>query len=431
MTRRKYAASLTYSALWLAFSLIFAIPWMHEVAIYVPFWLALVAITGSALIPGVAMAFINASLLLDERRPLVTPPYTPPVSILIAAYNEEEYIKQTLESIAGQSYDGDIQIIVSDDGSTDRTRQIVDNFRRRCKDGRIKITITGPKANAGKANALNIGLRWATGEYVITVDADSDLHEGALSNLVYTMHALDESFAAVAGCVLCKNHDVSVITRLQYWDYMLGISGVKRAQSMYNGTLVAQGAFSIYRRSVLEELGGWPDEIGEDIVLSWSMLNKGYSIYHSEKAVCWTNVPEDYKSFFKQRKRWSRGIIEAFRKHPNLLLRNDMHTFFVWYNLMFPYIDIAFLLVFVPGVLAAIFLGFYLLAGKITLYLLPITFIYNLIILRIQKKEMSQIGITMDRNRGYFVYILLYQLFMNPATISGYVSELTKRKKTW
>ena len=430
-TKTKYLVSLIYAALWLTLSLYFAIPWMYEVSSYVPFWLSLIAITGSALIPGLAMAFVNVSLLLDKRRELKTPPYTPPISIIVAAYNEEEYIEGTLNSIADQHYLADIELIVSDDGSTDGTRKIVERFRRRNKSGHIRVIICGPKKNGGKANALNIALRKASHEYVITVDADSDLHPGALNNLVFTLNALDDKHAAVAGSILCKNHDVSLITRLQYWDYMLGISGVKRAQSMYDGTMVAQGAFSIYRKSVLEEVGGWPDEVGEDIVLSWSILAKGYSIYYSEKAICWTNVPEDYKSFFKQRKRWSRGLIEAFRKHPELLVRNDMHTFFVWYNLMFPYIDISFVTVFVPGVLAALIFGFYLLAGKMTLLLLPITFIYNLIILQIQKKEMKGLGITLDRKRGYFIYIMFYQLFMNPATITGYAAELTRRKKTW
>ena len=290
-TKTKYLVSLIYATLWLTLSLYFAIPWMHEVSQYIPFWLCFIAITGSALIPGMAMAFVNLSLLLDKRRELKTPPYTPPISIIVAAYNDEEYIECTLKSIADQHYLGDIELIVADDGSTDGTRKIVERFRRRNKREHIRVIICGPKKNGGKANALNIALKKATHEYVITVDADSDLHPGALNNLVFTLHALDDKHAAVAGSILCKNHDVSLTTKVQYWDYMLGISGVKRAQSMYDGTMVAQGAFSIYRKSVLEEVGGWPDKVGEDIVLSWSMLSKGYSIYHSEKATAGRTYP--------------------------------------------------------------------------------------------------------------------------------------------
>ena len=80
---------------------------------------------------------------------------------------------------------------------------------------------------------------------------------------------------AVAGAVLVRNSRASLMTAAQEWDYFHGISAVKRMQSMYHGTLVAQGAFSLYRKQALKTVGGWPDCVGEDIVMTWAMLERG------------------------------------------------------------------------------------------------------------------------------------------------------------
>jgi biofilm PGA synthesis N-glycosyltransferase PgaC len=426
----KYITALIYSFIWFLFSLLFAIPWIVEISKFVPIWIAWFVITGMALIPGIAMSFINISLLMDKR-----PKYTelieyPKISIIVAAYNEQESIENTLISILEQDYNNIINIIVANDGSTDNTKNIVLNFIN--KNSVENIRIVDSKYNIGKANVLNLALKEIIDEYVITLDADSELHPNSLKSIVNSMINKDKTYAAVAGTILCKNYNESFIAKLQDWDYLLGISAVKRIQSMYKGTLVAQGAFSIYRRYVLEEVGGWPDKIGEDIVLSWAILNKGYYIDHSEEAVCWTNVPITYKVFYLQRKRWSRGLIEAFRQYPNLLLKKEMYIFFIWYNLMFPYIDIMFIFFFIPGILAAIFFKFYLLAGSITLYLLPMTFLYSFIIFNIQKKELNKLKISMiNKNVNYILYMFLYQFIMTPATLAGYISEILKTKRVW
>ena len=430
--KNKFRSALIYSFLWLLFSLYFAIPWIETISNYIPLLFSWILITGMALIPGIAMAFVNFSLLIDKRPKYDLDIKYPSITIIIAAYNEEKTIETTLRSIIEQEYDAIIDVIIGNDGSTDSTKIIAHNFISKGMNENIKMRIVDSPVNVGKANILNLALKEVRNEYVITLDADSELHTLALKHIVSCMVNSDAGYAAVAGSILCKNFNVSLITKLQDWDYLLGISAVKRIQSMYKGTLVAQGAFSIYRSSVLEEVGGWPDKIGEDIVLSWAILNKGYYINHSENAICFTNVPETYKIFYRQRKRWSRGLIEAFRRYPGMLLKNKMYSFFIWYNLMFPYIDIMFLFGFVPGVLMALIFGFHLLAGKITLLLLPLTFLYSSIIFTIQKRKLRQLNIDMGgKNISYLRYMFFYQFLMTPATLAGYLSEIFKRKRVW
>jgi poly-beta-1,6-N-acetyl-D-glucosamine synthase len=83
-------------------------------------------------------------------------------------------------------------------------------------------------------------------------------------------------------------------------------------QGMYHGILVAQGAFSLYRRYALEEVGRWPECVGEDTVLSWALLQEGYGIGYADNALAFTNVPTKLRQFALQRKCWSRGLMEAF-----------------------------------------------------------------------------------------------------------------------
>lgn len=426
--KRKFSSSVGYSALWLLFSLTFAVTWIGDISSFFPSWLSWLAISGSALLPGMAMSFVNSSLMMDRRPRRIRLSEYPEVTVIVAAYNEESTIFETLSSIDRLDYPGRIVAIVANDGSADGTSAEAARFS---PSSGMSVSVLDLQKNSGKACALNEALSIAESEYVVTLDADSSLHPEAMKRIVEHIVERGASYSAVAGSILCGNAEDSFMARMQYWDYALGISSVKRTQSMYGGTLVAQGAFSIYRRQALLDAGGWPDMIGEDIVLSWSMLASGGSIGHCEKAVCYTNVPAGYRQFYRQRKRWSRGLIEAFRRHGSLLSSGRMYSIFVWYNLMFPYIDLAFMLVFVPGLAAAMF-GFYLLAGKMTLLLLPVAFVYSYIGAWKQKRDLEELGISLRKDRiGYVSYMFLYQLAMTPAAISGYFSEIFKRKRVW
>ena len=117
----------------------------------------------------------------------------------------------------------------------------------------------------------------------------------------------NKKVGAVAGTIFVKNATKNLITKMQYWEYLLSLSCIKRVQGLFQSTLVAQGAFSIYDTSLLKEIGGWKDSIGEDIVLSWEILSKGYKIYYDDCAISFTNVPESLKVFTRQRTRWARG----------------------------------------------------------------------------------------------------------------------------
>ncbi len=285
--------------------------------------------------------------------------------------------------------------------------------------------------NLGKASALNLGLQMAKSSLVITIDGDSYLYRNALSNLVRRYMSDPPNTRAVAGAVLVRNSRKNMVTAIQEWDYFHGIAAIKRLQSLYQGTLVAQGAFSIYDTALLREIGGWPLTVGEDIVLTWSILERGHRVGFAENACLFTNAPETWGQFIRQRQRWSRGLMEAFKAHWRLLFKPRMTTLFIWWNLLFPYLDVVYTFAFIPGLVLALF-GVYWIAGPMTLLVLPLAMLVNYLMFTIQSQMFVEQGLTVRRNvAGFIFYALFYGIVLQPACVVGYLQELTRRKKRW
>ncbi len=430
----KMAISAIFVFAWLTVSIYISRPWIADLGAHVPVFVAWFIVTGLALIPGMANALIISGLVLDKRPIFSIHPRSkfPPVSMLVAAYNEEHDIAATLHSVMAQNYPGMLEVIVVDDGSTDKTARVVSQVISENKNPNIEFLLHSLPQNRGKAQALNAGLELASHAYIVTLDADSYLHRNSLRNLVNYMLSSTPDTGAVAGSVLVRNSRSNWLTKLQEWDYFHGISVVKRIQSLYQGTLVAQGAYSMFKKSVLQVCGGWKDTMGEDIVLTWGLHSKGYKVRYAENAIVFTNVPETYKKFFRQRKRWARGLIEAFVQHPDVIVRPRLNLPFIWYNLTFPYLDFVYLFVFVPGVMAAVVFHNYLVVGLVTLLLLPLMILINGTMYYKQRKVFKRVGLEIRQNLwGFLIYMLGYQLFMTPACIAGYAAEILRLKKNW
>lgn len=398
--------------------------WIGNLAGIVSLPGALILVGFVAIIPGYLNMFLLLNLLgyrqarLDPHIPL------PPVSILIAARNEAENLPETLRGIYEQDYPGEVELIVVDDGSTDDTLNYLRSVQ---KPGLNVISIP----HGGKAAALNSGLEAVSHRVLVTIDADTFIYKQGLRRIVARLIS-NPKCAAVAGSVLAKNSRASHFTRLQEWDYFLAIGAVKRQQGMYRGTLVAQGAFSAYRTGVVRAARGWPNRIGEDIMLTWALLREGHQIDHEPTAVAFTRVPETYRHFFRQRQRWARGMIEALKNHLAIVWkRRGFAGFFVALDLLFPPLDFFFTTAFLPGVILAL-LGYYYLAGLMTLLVLPITALIVMVMLRFQKSVFNFLGLKIRRNiAGFFAYFLIYQFIVSPICVIGYAQELLNLKRKW
>ncbi|WP_338243085.1 glycosyltransferase [Aurantiacibacter hainanensis] len=414
------------------FSLWLSLPWLADLGQLSHPLLAILVLTFIAYVPGFMNAFLLSSLVLRPTSLRADPPTWPGISVLIAAYQEEDMISQTLRSLSTSPYPGPIEVIVVDDGSQDRTFDVASGCRSlfAARDD-FSLVILRMQRNSGKAAALNHGLEQAFHDLVITIDADTRLEPGAISSIVAHLYAAPPQTAAIAGTVLVANPKASLVAAAQQWDYFHGIAAVKRMQGMFNSTLVAQGAFSLYRKAALIEAGGWPDTVGEDIVLTWSLLRRGYRVRHAEDAVAWTHAPEDFPALARQRKRWARGMIEALNLHKSLLLKPRLGTMFIYWNLLFIAIDLAFTFAFLPGIALALF-GIFWLAGPVTLLVLPLAALWNVIIYRIQTRMMKREGIAMEKSAlGFIAFAFFYPLVMQPVSVWGYASEFIGRTKQW
>lgn len=425
--RQKFAIALALALGWMALSIWLSAPWFRELAAVTHPLLAAYLIGFIAIVPGFMNAFLMASLALDRRPGIKKFESYPGVTVLVAAYNEEASIAETIESLMRQNYPGPMEVIVVNDGSQDQTASRVTDLLPRYPN----LRLIDLKKNGGKSGALNHGLAQSRHSLVATVDADCLIWNHGLRNLVGRYLSDPPETRAVAGAILIRNSRENWVTKAQEWDYFLGIAAIKRVQSLFQGTLVAQGAFSVYDRKLVTELGGWPDTVGEDIVLTWKILDAGYRVGHAENAIAFTRCPATFTQFVRQRQRWSRGLIEAFKACPRILSRRRLPIFYVWWNTLFPLMDIAYTFGFIPGLVLALF-GYFWIVGPMTLALLPMSLLMTQLMYLRSKATFDSLGLTVRRNRlGLLSYALIYSMILQPACVWGYVSEWLNLRKTW
>lgn len=245
-----FLTSIIVALIYLIFSICININWINDIACYLGYFLAIYLVVFVAIIPGFNYVFNFISLLFNKKDKKKETKKEADVTVLIPVYNAKDSIKDTIESIQKQKYCGNIYINIIDDGSEDGTLELLKSM-----DLSPNIKLIEAK-HKGKANALNKGLDMVKTDYTITIDSDTVLHPLAIRNIMNKLRNSNEKTAATAGCLFVKNGKKSFITKLQEWDYTLGIFGVKYIQGNYNSTLVAQGAFSAYKTKALKEIGG-------------------------------------------------------------------------------------------------------------------------------------------------------------------------------
>lgn len=286
--------------------------------------------------------------------------------------------------------------------------------------------------HGGKANALNAALATIEAPLVATIDADTLLMSYSLKHAVARLLVSPPDTVAVAGAVLVRNSRQNLLTRAQEWDYFLGIASVKRGQSLLQGTLVAQGAFSVYDTTALKLVGGWPNRIGEDIVLTWRMLLQGGRSVFEPTAVAFTDAPAQWRAFARQRRRWARGMIEGLRDHGFALLKRlNFYSHSVAGNFLFPFLDATFTLAFIPGVVLAA-TGNFAIVGPMTVMVLPLNALLGGVMFFHQRRVFATVNLRVRKNRrGLFFYFFCYQFMMSPISLAGYLLEAARRRRTW
>ena len=411
----------TITVLWFALTVWASSFWFNSLADAVGLVAAVFFVGGLALVPSTMNMFIVAGLLLDRRPPRRALARYPALSVLMYVRDQAQSIAQTIESIRRQEYPGPFEVILIDDASSDRTAQIVRDMGYRW------IKVLRQSRNRGKAAALNRALEAAQHELIVTLDADAILFGDALWSMVERYVTSEPDVRAISGCVLVRNSRDNWLTRAQEWDYFHGLASMKRMQSQYQGTVVAEAAFTIYDRAALNEIGGWRSDVAEDMLLTWDFLQRNWRVGFAEDACCFIIVPADLKSLLRQRMRHARVSLRAISELPAELIKRRTSMLFVAWHLLFPWTDLAFTLGFVPGVILSVAYSSHLLMGPMALTLLPAALLLNVVIFFVMRAMFHDHGLKIRRNvGGLLVYMFGYSLLLQPARVAGYLVTLVR-----
>lgn len=303
-------------------------------------WMFAVAIT-----LGIARSAIIVVLAYLRRRPKwLDDTINPPVTVIVPGYNEEPVILRTVESVLASNY-ANLKVIVIDDGSTDKTFDVVEAAYG--KDPRVLLV---SQKNQGKAQALNHGYKLAESEIIVAIDADTIILPDAVSRLV--RHFANAKVGAVAGNTKVGNR-VNILTRLQAVEYITSQNLDRRAFERFNAILVVPGAIGAWRKSVVDAVGGYSSEtLAEDADLTVAIIRAGYRVTYEAGAIAMTEAPETLAQLLRQRLRWSLGIMQTGWKHKRAILEGrgiglvaipNIVVFGVVLSLFAPIADIVFI----------------------------------------------------------------------------------------
>ena len=300
-----------------------------------------------------------------DKEYLFTPGILPSISILAPAYNEAKTVLQSVHSLLTLQHP-DYEVIVVNDGSSDDTMSVLEREfdLERVDPGGTGTLATAPvrgvyrsranaklrvvdKENGGKADALNAGINLARCEYICSIDSDSLLEPDALLRMTAEVLTSDVETAAVGGNILPVNGctvergmiqkialPTNRIAGLQTIEYLRSFIAGRLGWSQLNALLIISGAFGLFRRDRVLEIGGYVtgrgefkrDTVGEDMELVVRLVRRlretrrKYRIRYAATANCWTEVPEDLAGLYKQRDRWHRGLVEIMTWHRGMLL---------------------------------------------------------------------------------------------------------------
>src|SRR5262245_14382749 len=341
--------------------------------------------------------FVRRTFFSDYQQ-ILKSEMTWPISILVPAFNEERGIVDTLRSLLQLNY-GEFEIVVVNDGSTDSTlEQLIKAFDLRQTDRVYRRTLPTSKVRGiyaslqfpsltvvdkekgGKPDALNTGINISRYPLFCSVDADSVIEENALLRVVKPFMEHPEEMVAVGGIVRivngCEVRDGRVIRIglprralpvFQVVEYLRAFLSGRIGWSVMRSLLIISGAFGLYKKTDVIAVGGYDSftdtEDLELVVKLHEYLKKQrmkYRIVFVPDPVCWTEVPEKFKTLLLQRNRWHRGLLQSFRRHWRMLFNPRYGVigtlalpYFLLFEMLGPFVEVLGYL----SVIAAYFLG--------------------------------------------------------------------------
>lgn len=268
------------------------------------------------------------------RKPLRT--FDPRVTVLVPAWNEEVGILATIRSLLKSTHKN-TEIIIVNDGSTDSSdnliREFIDEYYEANTDMAPRIDILYHyKENVGKGHSLNRGIDLASGEIVISIDADCVVREDTIKNFI--RYFVDPRVMAAVGNVKIGNTE-NVISIVQYLEFLFSFY-FKKTDSLLNTIYIVGGAGGAFRSSIFKKIGVYSlKNITEDIDLSIRIQNAGMRIVYAADAIIYTEGASELKSLIKQRLRWKKGKFQTLIENKHLFFsgKQEHNKILSWFIL--------------------------------------------------------------------------------------------------
>jgi biofilm PGA synthesis N-glycosyltransferase PgaC len=276
----------------------------------------------------VALILLSFFILLaikNNRNLFSYPPLTkyPVVSVLIPAYNEEDSIEDTINHVMRLDYPKKkLDVIAINDGSRDRTLEIIKKLAKKYKNLRILN-----KKNSGKADSLNKGIKISKGNLFAVVDSDSFPSRSSLRKIVGFFE--DSCMGAVTSYVTIRNDKDNFFARIQAVEYMI-MGWTRKLLDFVDSVFVTNGPLSLYRKEFVVKVGGFdPKTVTEDIDITWNLISHGYKTAMCLDASVSTITPTKFKPWYNQRVRWGQGGLQTIRKFKKSFFRRGKFGMFV------------------------------------------------------------------------------------------------------
>ena len=228
------------------------------------------------------------------------------VTVIVPAYNEENSIGRCIESLLNQDYKGALEIIIVNDGSKDKTSEIVKKY---------PVKFIDLTKNVGKANALNRGMEDATGEIIVFSDGDSNMEMSAISSIVKCFHNNPDAHMVTGNVLINRPQKMNILTYCQMIEYHLEQEIARYLQALNGKVLVCPGPITAAKREVCETVKYSDETIVEDADFTVCALRQSMKVVRDPYANVFTNAPQSWSVWIKQRKRWWYGNLQVWRMH--------------------------------------------------------------------------------------------------------------------
>ena len=423
--RGKFLIALGGAGLWLLLAVVVSIAFLGSVASLVSWPIAIAMAVFVVYVPAYLTAFACIGVVLDDPPALEIVHPTTPVTVVMTARNQPKPVVICLAYLAAQDYDGPLSVLLVDNGSTDNT---VDEARRAAAQLGLAIQVVVERRE-GRAHAHNTGLACVDTPVFVNVDAETNLHPSAIRLLVARLMSSPSDTAAVAGHAFVRNERHGTFAELEATDYTLAVNAAQRLHGLFQGALVAEGACSVFRTDAVRAVNGWSPVSGEDVVLTWRFLERGWRVFHEPLAVAFTTQNVSFRSLGRRRARAAVGLVDAIKEAGVRSLRFPFSRFLTAVDVTAPLLDVLFTACWMPAVVLA-FLGNAALVGWYLLFVLPLSLATTAIIRRNHNEVMEEIGLAPRRSAaGLASCALTFHTVQAPLSIWSYVLELSDDHK--